>query len=140
LSYEYLDEITSDQLFRAYGDTLPEVLCSAAKAMFGVMYDLEEVTLETEVLVKAEGSTEERLLYDWLSNLLLEFEVEEVFFADFSITSIEENEKGELQLIGLGKGSPQMPELRTHVKGVTFHRFALERVNNRYIATVVVDI
>ncbi|MFX1566196.1 MAG: archease [Promethearchaeota archaeon] len=140
MSYEYFDEITSDQLFRAYGATLPEVLCNAAKAMFGVMYDLEEVMLETEVIVKAEGSTEERLLYDWLSNLLLEFEVEGVFFADFSITSIEETDSGELQLLGIGKGSSQMPELRTHVKGVTFHRFALERVNNQYVATVVVDI
>ncbi|MFX1509123.1 MAG: archease [Promethearchaeota archaeon] len=140
MSYEYFDEITSDQLFRAYGFTLPEVLCNAAKAMFGVMYDLNEVRIETEVTVRAEGSTEESLLYNWLSNLLLEFEVEGVFFADFSITSIEETEKGKMQLVGIGKGSSKMPELRTHVKGVTFHRFALERVNNRYIATVVVDI
>ncbi len=140
MTFEYLDEITSDQLFRAYGDTLPEVFRSAAMAMFGVMYDLEEIKLEYNVEVEAQGLDEERLLYDWLSNLLIEFEVEEVFFADFEVKSIEETAGTGLHLRAIAKGSQQRPELRTHVKGVTFHRFSLERVNNQYIATVVVDV
>ncbi|MFX1576297.1 MAG: archease [Promethearchaeota archaeon] len=140
MEFEYSDEITSDQLFRAYGSTLPEVFRAAARAMFGVMYDLEEITLETEINVCAQGRDEEHLLYDWLSNLLIEFEVEGVFFADFAITSINETSKGELQLVGIAKGSQKMPEFRTHVKGVTLHRFSLQRVNNRYMATIVVDI
>lgn len=140
MEFEYSDEITSDQLFRAYGPTLPEVFRAAARAMFGVMYDLEEITLETEIKVSAQGRDEEHLLYDWLSNLLLEFEVECVFFADFAITSIEKTANGKLQLLGIAKGTQKMPELRTHVKGVTLHRFSLQRVNNRYMATIVVDI
>ncbi len=127
-------------MFRAYGSTLPEVFRSAARAMFGVMYDLDEVKLDHEVKVCASGVDEEHLLYDWLSNLLLEFEIQGVFFADFSITSIKKTAEEEFQLVGIAKGSQKRPELRTHVKGVTFHRFALERVNNRYIATVVVDV
>jgi SHS2 domain-containing protein len=140
VEFEYSDEITSDQLFRAYGATLPEVFRAAARAMFGVMYDLEEITLETEINVSAQGRDEEHLLYDWLSNLLIEFEVEGVFFADFAITSIEKTTKDELQLVGIAKGSQKMPELRTHVKGVTLHRFSLQRVNNQYMATIVVDV
>lgn len=140
MKFEYFDEITSDQLFRAYGSTLPEVFEHAAMAMFGVMYDLEEVRIEDQVKVEAKGSDKEKLLYDWLSNLLLEFEVEGVFFAEFSVKAINESPEKELHLIGTAKGSRKMPELRTHVKGVTFHRFALERVNNQYIATVVVDV
>ena len=140
MEFEYFDEITSDQLFRAYGSSLPEVFRTAAKAMFGVMYDLEEVKFDTEVEVKAQGVDEEHLLYDWLSNLLIEFEVEGVFFADFTITSIEEKSDEGFHLTGIAKGGHEMPELRTHVKGITLHRFSLERVNNRYTATVVVDI
>lgn len=140
MEYEYPDEITSDQLFRAYGETLPEVFQNAAKAMFGVMYDLVDVSIDQEIEVNASGDDNEQLLYDWLSNLLIEFEVEGVFFADFSITSIESAPEKGFRLKGLAKGSTKMPELRTHVKGVTFHRFSLERVNNRYVATVVVDV
>jgi SHS2 domain-containing protein len=139
VEFEYFDEITSDQLFRAYGSSLPEVFRTAAKAMFGVMYDLDEVKLDTEVQVKAQGMDEEHLLYDWLSNLLIEFEVEGVFFADFAVT-IQDKTDGGFHLIGIAKGGQEMPELRTHVKGVTLHRFSLERVNNQYTATVVVDI
>jgi SHS2 domain-containing protein len=108
--------------------------------MFGVMYDLEEVKLDTEVQVKAQGRDEEHLLFDWLSNLLVEFEVEGVFFADFVVTSIEKKSDERFHLTGIAKGGQEMPELRTHVKGVTFHRFSLERVNNQYIATIVVDV
>jgi SHS2 domain-containing protein len=140
VEYEYSDEITSDQLFRAYGTTLPEVFRNAGKAMFGVMADLEEVEIDCEIEVKAEGIDEQHLLYDWLSNLLLEFEVEGVFFAEFSINSIEEKPGEGFQLISIAKGSQILPELRTHVKGVTLHRFSLERVNNGYKATVVVDV
>ena len=140
MEYEYFDEITSDQMFRAYGSTLEEVFRSAAKAMFGVMYDIEEVKLETEIKVTAKGVDEEHLLYDWLSNLLLEFDVEGVFFSDFSILSIKKQPGEDFQLLGIAKGSTEMPELRTHVKGVTLHRFSLERVNNRYVSTVVVDV
>lgn len=140
MDFEYLDEITSDQLFRAYGSTLAKVFQNAAKAMFGVMYDLDEVSLDQEVEVAASGNDEEQLLYDWLSNLIIEFEVEGVFFADFSIASIDTTSEDGIHLKGVAKGSTKMPELRTHVKGVTFHRFSLERVNNRYVATVVVDV
>ncbi len=140
MEYEYLDEITSDQLFRAYGSTLPEVFRTAAKAMFGVMYDLDEVQADREVEVSATGNDEEQLLYDWLSNLLIEFEVVGVFFAEFTNIIIKEVPNVGFQLKGIAKGDQKMPELRTHVKGVTFHRFSLERVNNRYVATVVVDV
>jgi SHS2 domain-containing protein len=140
VKFEYFDEITSDQMFRAYGSTLPEVFEHAAMALFGVMYDLVEVRIEDEVKVEAKGIDKEKLLYDWLSNLLLEFEVEGVFFAEFSVKKINESSENGFHLIGIAKGSRKMPELRTHVKGVTFHRFALERVNNQYIATVVVDV
>lgn len=138
--FEYLDEITSDQMFRAYGESLPEVFRHAAMAMFGVMYDLEEIQIEETILVQATGADEERLLYGWLSNLLIEFEVEGVFFADFSINKIDKHTNDEYHIIGEAMGSRTMPELRTHVKGVTFHRFALERVKNHYVATVVVDV
>jgi SHS2 domain-containing protein len=140
VDYEYPDEITSDQMFRAYGQTLEEVFINAAKAMFGVMYDLEEVEIETSIQVTAQGEDLESLLYDWLSNLIIEFEVEGVFFKDFTIDTFNNQPRAPLHLIGQAKGGRVMPQLQTHVKGVTFYRFALERVNNRYVATVVVDV
>ncbi len=127
-------------MFRAYGKDLPQVLEHAAKAMFGIMFDLEEVQTEAEIEVEATGASEEMLLYDWLSNLLFEFEVKYVFFADFKVTTIERDEEGNLHLIGSASGSLKPQERRTHVKAVTFHRFCLEKIDNRYVATVVVDV
>jgi SHS2 domain-containing protein len=127
-------------MFRAYGKDLPEVLEHAAMAMFGIMFDLEGVEKQEEVIVEAVGATEELLLFDWLSNLLFEFEVKYVFFVDFKVTHIDRDEEGNLRVKGTAKGSLEPQERRTHVKAVTFHRFRLEKIDNRYVATVVVDV
>ncbi len=140
MRFEYPDEITSDQMFRAFGQTFQELLINAAMALFSIMYDFEEIKGESTVRVEAKGVDKEKLLYDWLSNLLIEFEVEGVFFTSFSIESFEKTPEKEFHIIGTAKGGREMPELRTHVKGITLHRFALERVNNEYVATVVVDV
>jgi len=140
LRYEYLDDVTSDQMFRAYGKTLEEVLVHAAMAMFGVMYNLEEVEVEESVEIEANGTSEEQLLYNWLSNLLAEFDIEGVFFADFSVDSINRIEGEKIQVFGTASGSLIMPQLNTYIKGVTLHRFSLEKCDNQFIATVVVDI
>lgn len=140
MRYEYLDEITSDQKFRAYGRDIPEVFVNAAMAMFGIMYDLEEVKTEEAIEVEARGATEDRLLYHWLSNLLIEFEVEEVFFADFTIDTFNHEEPESLRILGTARGSRSLPQLWTQIKGVTFHQFSLEKKGDQYVATVVVDI
>jgi len=140
MRFEYVDEVTSDQMFRAYGDSLSEVLVNAAMATFEVMYDLAEVEVERHVKVDATGATEEQLLYNWLSNLLAELDVQGVFFADFSIQRIERDKKGNLHALGEAGGSRKPPQLRALVKGITLHRFALERNDGQYKATVVVDV
>lgn len=138
--YEYLDEITSDQIFRAYGSSLSEVFVNAAMAMFGVMYDLNEIQIDEFIQVEASARTEERLLYHWLTNLLFEFEVEGIFFSEFTIDTFNRNDNDTLHVIGTAKGSRIMPQIITQVKGVTLHRFRLEKTKDQYIATVVVDI
>lgn len=138
--YEYVDEVTSDQMFRAYGESLTEVLVNAAMATFGVMYDLAKVEVERHVKVEATGTTEEQLLYSWLSNLLAEFDVRGVFFSDFSIRHIQRDRQGNLHALGEARGSRKQPQLRTLVKGIALHRFALERNDGKYKASVVVDV
>lgn len=138
--FEYVDEITSDVMFRAYGEDLGEVMVNAALAMFGVMYDLEKIPLEEEVKIEISGSSEEWLLYEWLSNLLLEFEVEGIFFSQFAVEDIKREGEG-LRATGIARGSStHTPPIQTQVKGITLHRFSLKRTDNRYVATVVVDI
>ena len=74
------------------------------------------------------------------SNLLAELDVQGMFFADFSIKRIERDKNGNLHALGEAGGSRKSPQLRTLVKGITLHRFALERSDGRYKASVVVDV
>jgi SHS2 domain-containing protein len=109
-------------------------------AMFGIMYDLDEIQIDESIVVKASGKTEERLLYNWLSNLLIEFEVEGVFFSEFTIDTFNRDADDTMRVTGTAKGSRMMPQIITQVKGVTLHRFRIEKTKDQYIATVVVDI
>ncbi|MFX0211880.1 MAG: archease, partial [Candidatus Hodarchaeota archaeon] len=118
--YEFIDLTTSDVAFRAYGLSLEEVFCNAAKAMFSVMVDLNMVPPDEQVKVEVDARTEESLLYSWLSDLLLEAEVNGYFFSSFRVEKIW-NENDRFHLKGIGLGSEAKEELlETLVKGVTY--------------------
>ncbi len=138
--FEFLDLTTSDVAFRAYGESLEEVFCNAAQAMFSIMFDLNMVPDNEQVEILIEAQTEEDLLYAWLSDLLFEAEVNGYFFSSFQIDKVwSENERFHCKGKGLGSEARQ-DLLQTLVKGVTYHQFSLKKEHDKYAATVVVDI
>ncbi|MFX1511230.1 MAG: archease [Promethearchaeota archaeon] len=138
--FEFVDLTTSDVAFRAWGQSIEEVFCNAAEAMFSIMFDLEMVPPIEQVNVEVEAQTEESLLYAWLSDLLLEAEVNGYFFSSFHIEKIW-NENERFYCVGKGIGSEAKQEyLETLVKGVTYHQFSLKKEQGKFVATVVVDI
>jgi len=139
-NFEYLDLTTSDVAFRAYGQSLEEVFCNAAQAMFAIMIDLEKVPTHKQVYIEVEARTEEALLHSWLSELLFEAEVNGYFFSFFQIEQIwMKNERHHLKGVALGSAA-KAELLQTLVKGVTYHKFSLKQEKDTFVATVVVDI
>ena len=139
-TFEYLDLTTSDVAFRAYGQSLEEVFCNAAQAMFAIMFDLDEVSSQKQVILNVVARNKEALLYSWLSDLLFEAEVNGYFFSTFQIKELGTRDE-RYYLNGIAYGSPAKIELlQTIVKGVTFHEFSLKREQDTFVATVVVDI
>ncbi len=136
MKYEYLKDLTSDIAFKAYGDSLKEVLENSAEALSAIVCDIEKVSNEKTISITAEGENSKELLFNWLQQIIAEIDIEQLFLSKFNITLLENN-----KLTAECSGEPISDEKSgTLVKSLTNHLFNLEEKDNKFIATVCVDI
>ncbi len=138
--YEYLPH-PADVRFTAYGSTLEEVFEQAAHAMFHVIIDTDVLNPEHSVDIELESEGLENLLYDYLSELLYLFEVEEIVFGRFRVDSIEKT-NGSYILHGQASGENinlERHSFETEVKAVTYHQLKVTKEKGGYSAHVIVD-
>ncbi len=139
MDYEFLD-ITSDVMFRAYGTDEPGLFENAATAMFSVICDIDSVRPEKVVEISVTGDGLEELLFEWLSRLITESEIEEMFFSEFRVEGINKKDEA-FKLKGWAFGENAAVEKGgTLVKGVTYYGFKIEKKEDKYVATVTLDI
>jgi SHS2 domain-containing protein len=139
--YEYLEH-TADIKFRAYGKTLEEAFENAALAMFNVIINTEKVSGDTAREIFLKSPDLESLLVDWLSELIYNFEVDEIVFREFRVEKIEENE-GEYSIKARALGEKYYPEshpFETEIKAVTYNQLEIAKTADGWKAQIVVDI
>ncbi|MCX8190551.1 MAG: archease [Candidatus Diapherotrites archaeon] len=125
----------ADVGIRGYGSTIEEAFCEAAKAMFSVMVELDDVKAIGEVNIKIDAKSLEELFVSWLNELLSEAALEKSLFNEFraKIRKV----KGVLILEGSARGEAidvKRHRLKTEVKGATYSglRIIGEKGNYRY--------
>ena len=135
MKYKFVDKITSDVMFEAYGKNLGELLVNAAEALSSVICQIEKIKPKKKVTVTVRGKDEKDLLFNWLEEIIAAVDVNEMFFSKFVIKSLKKNE-----LVAELHGEDMTPEKGgTVVKSVTYYKFKLEK-NDGYTATVSADI
>ena len=58
MKYRFLDKITSDVMFEAYGNDMKELLSNAAEALMSVVCEIDEVEAKEFVEFDASGENE----------------------------------------------------------------------------------
>lgn len=136
MQYKFIDSITSDVIFEAYGSDLKEVFTNAATAMFTVICDIKQISKKDKISIEVSADDEKSLLYNWLQELIAQVDIESIFLSHFNITEISSTHlKAELY------GEPIIREKgRTVVKAVTNYKFNLEKTKHGFKATVSLDI
>ena len=124
--FEFLEH-TADVYIAAYGATLAESFENAALAMFEVMTDTEKVSSDIENSVEIEAEDEYALLYSWLEALLVKFEIKNMLYSKFEISSIKETPEGfRIQATVWGeKFNARKHTQKVGVKAVTYHRMEI---------------
>ncbi|MEM5836564.1 MAG: archease [Candidatus Aenigmatarchaeota archaeon] len=136
--FKFIDITTADVAFEAYGKDLNELFANSALAMFEVMINTKQIERKVERKVEVEGSDLESLMFNWLNELLIFVDSENLAFSEFEVEVDEENFK--LKAICRGEVMDRnRHETRTHVKACTYHKMEIKK-NKIWKARVILDI
>ena len=134
--YKFIDDLTSDVMFEAYGKDLKEVFANAAEAMFTVICHIKKVRPEKSIVIEAEAENAGKLMIAWLQELIAAVDTEGMFFSKFDIQEISEK-----HVKAKCWGEPVSPEKGgTVVKAVTYYKFLFEKAAQGYKTRVAMDI
>lgn len=138
--YRFLDH-TADAKFEAFGATLEEAFGNAALAVASVMWDWHRVARRTSIPVEASGPDRERLLLDFLEEVLYLLDTRGFLLAGVENVAIRETEDGwRLSADFLGDADPGRYEIAGEVKAVTLNDMRVESGPGRASVQVVIDL
>jgi len=139
--FEFLEH-TADVYIAAYGSNLAEAFRNAALAMFETMTDVNSVKPKIREEVKVRGEDKQALLYSWLEELLVRFELSERLYSRFDVKEIKETGDGyELEAVIYGEPfNPARHEQKVGIKAVTYHRMEIDETPKRVTLRFILDI
>ena len=130
-------EHTADAGIIAHGSTLAETFAHAAEGMYALMVDLDGVREAATREIQASGADLERLLTNWLLELLFVTETEGLVFRRFDV----EVEGTSLRAVAHGEPlDAERHELGGMVKGVTRHMMEVVPEDGGYRARILFDL
>lgn len=135
-------EHTADVYVEAYGTNLEEAFENAALATLDVMTELEKVELKIEDVFEVEAPDEYALLYSWLEELLVKFELTGKLYSRFKISSMEKTPEG-LKLKAKAWGELYDPERhpsKVGIKSITYHRMEIVKKPKSVIVRFILDV
>ncbi|HPB58977.1 MAG TPA: archease [Candidatus Saccharicenans sp.] len=143
LKYEFLPHL-ADARFRAYGQTLEEVLANAALAMVSLMWEAEKIRPTRKEVIKVEASSLEQLTVKFLTEFLYLLDVKSFLLAEVESIKVEETQKDGRKLYRLEAevaGDSASPEYEIYglVKAVTYNEMKIEKTDGLWVLEVVVD-
>ena len=134
--YKFLDNITSDVMYEAYGKSYKELFENAAYALFTVICEIDKVKPEKEKEIFVSGEDVSELMINFLSELIASVDIDEMFYSLFEVLEISDT-----SVKCICKGSGIRPELGgTVVKAVTYHKYEFSKTKDGYMVRVCFDI
>jgi SHS2 domain-containing protein len=143
MPYHYLEEIgTADIAFEATGRDLPELFSGAADATMNVMIDnLDAIEPRETRQIELSNDEIDMLLFDFLQELIYFKDAERLLLRVRDVRIEQRDEKYFLKAEAAGEPlDAARHHQRADVKAVTIHDFSVEKENDRWKATVLLDI
>ena len=139
--YRYLEH-TADIKVEAWGETLEEAFEAAGMAFTDIFIEREKVEKRIMKEIMVGGFDLMSLLFNWIEELILIFELEDLVFNDFNV-NISRDTDGSYQIMAMGFGEKYERKkhgYKVHVKAMTYHEMEILPGKKRYIIRYVVDI
>jgi SHS2 domain-containing protein len=149
MPYRFLEGLTmADVAFEATGRTLEEMFASAADAITNTqMKDSGKLKAKVEKHFTLKAADVERLLHDFLQELIFFKDAELLLFREYEL-KITEAKGGEaagdayvLSAKAMGEQlDTKKHELLVDVKAVSWHKFKVEKTPKGWKAVVIIDV
>ena len=135
--FEILDH-TADIGIMVYGEDLKSLFENAGKAFFHLITDLRKVRLRTQRKIEIGGESLERLMVEWLNELLYLHDVENLLFKGFHVESVgEEGLKAKVDGEFFQEG---VHVIKTGVKAATYHQLEVRQEKGGWRAQIILDL
>jgi len=135
-------EHTADVYVEAYGASLEEAYENAALATLDVMTEPEKVEPKIEDVLEVEAPDEYALLYNWIEEILVKFELSDKLYSRFKISSIEKTPVG-LKMRAKAWGELYDPEKhpsKVGIKSITYHRMEIVKKPKSVTVRFILDV
>jgi riboflavin kinase/FMN adenylyltransferase len=133
--YRFLEiEHTADRALRVWGKELPDLFAGAARGMYSLMADMDDLVATNWLEVRLEGWDPESLLVDWLNELLFLTETEGLLFADYQIESLTDTE------LEARAGGVVSQVTKAQIKAATFHNLSLVQGPDGWFTELTFDV
>ena len=128
---------TADVGIIAYGADVNQAFANAAKALFSLITELDNVEEVLHRDIELTAPDQESLLVEWLNELIYLFDTENIIFNRFDITGLT---KTRLKARSYGeKVDSSKHRLKTGVKAATYHMLKVDK-DGGYKVQVLFDI
>lgn len=143
MPYDYLEDIgTADIAFQATGRDLPELFAAAADATMNVMIDnLEAIEPSKTRRIGLKNNAIDMLLFDFLQELIYFKDADRLLLRIREVQIDEKDDAYSLNATATGEPlDPARHQQRADVKAVTLHDFRVEKSDDGWKASVLLDI
>ena len=140
--FEFMDH-TADVSVKSWGRNLEEAFSQTALSlMTTITPNLKKISPKIEKKFEIVAEDKYALCFDFLSEFLYIFDVEDLVFSYISVKSIQKIEE-KYKLIALAKGEPfdrDKHEIGTEVKAITYSFMNIEETENKVEINIVFDV
>ena len=134
--FEIVDH-TADVGIIAYGADISQAFANAARALFSLITELDDVEEILHRDIELTAPDEESLLVEWLNELICLFDTENIVFKRFDVTQLNNTQ---LKARSYGeKVDSSKHRLKTGVKAATYHMLKVDKGDD-YRVQVLFDI
>ncbi len=124
--FEIVDH-TADVGIIAYGASMNQAFANAAKALFSLIAELDNVEEVLHRDIELLAPDQESLLVDWLNELIYLFDTENIIFKRFDITELNDTQ---LKARSYGEKVDSLKHiLKIGVKAATYHMLKVDKTD-----------
>jgi SHS2 domain-containing protein len=142
MPYEYLeDEAIADIAFKAWGKNLTDIFKEAAKAVYSLLTNIDELTDELSFPIEIKAESTEKLLYKFLDEIIYLKDAELFFPKDVDVQINESENLYKLEATFYGcEFNFEHHQMGNDIKAITYHDFYLKRIDDMWECYVLIDI